>query len=127
MYTVILEFMTNKENGRPLMGIGERAGKAMLKNQSTVHTIWPYDAPNPIDDGKPPGKNMYGYQPVYYYQAQTKDWMAVFDAGTYASDYFVNTDFDGQGTSKVTKVAVGGMIHKFFLQATKIEEAIRKY
>jgi len=60
-------FMTNKENGRPLMGIGERAGKAMLKNQSTVHTIWPYDAPNPIDDGKPPGKNMYGYQPVYYY------------------------------------------------------------
>jgi hypothetical protein len=49
-------FMTNKENGRPLMGIGERAGKAMLKNQSTVHTIWPYDAPNPIDDGKPPGK-----------------------------------------------------------------------
>jgi alpha-glucosidase (family GH31 glycosyl hydrolase) len=53
--------------------------------------------------------------------------MAVFDAGTYASDYFVNTDFDGQGTSRITKVAVGGMIHKFFLQAPKIEEAIPKY
>lgn len=44
------------------MGLGERAGRAMFKNEKdSVHTIWPYDAPNPIDDGKAPGKNMYGY------------------------------------------------------------------
>ena len=55
-------FATNSATGRPIMGIGERAGRAMLKNQKdTVHTIWPYDAPNTIDDGKAPGKNLYGF------------------------------------------------------------------
>jgi hypothetical protein len=86
-----------------------------------VHTIWPQDQPNPIDDNKPPGKNMYGYQPVYYYQANTTDWMAVFDVGTYASDYFINTNVDGQQTTRITKVSTGGIIHKIFLQAPTIE------
>lgn len=87
---------TNSATGRPLMGIGERAGRAMFKNEKdTVHTIWPYDAPNPIDDGKPPGKNAYGYQPLYYYQTESSSWVGVFDIGTAPSDYFINTDVDG--------------------------------
>lgn len=115
-------FKTNPLNGYPLYGIGERAGRAHLKDQKDfVHTIWPQDQPNPIDDNKPPGKNMYGYQPVYYYQANTTDWMAVFDVGTYASDYFINTNIDGQNTTRITKVATGGIIHKIFLQAATIE------
>ena len=64
---------------------------------------------------------MYGYQPVYYYQADTTDWMAVFDVGTYASDYFINTNIDGQQTTRITKVAAGGIIHKILLQAPTIE------
>ena len=70
---------------------------------------------------------MYGYQPVYYYQTPSSSWMAVFDVGTYASDYFVNTDVDGQGNSRITKVAVGGIVHKIFLQDSNIEDTIRKY
>ena len=122
-------FTPNPLNGKPLMGLGERAGRSHLKDQKdNVHTLWPYDAPNPIDDGKAPGKNMYGYQPVYYYQANTTDWIAVFDISTYAADYFLNTDVDGKGLTRVTRVAVGGLIYKIFFQAPKgIEDAIKKY
>lgn len=123
-------FATNEANGNPLYGIGERAGRAHLKDQDNyVHTIWPYDQPNPIDDGKPPGKNFYGYHPVYYYQANTTDWMAVFDVGTYASDYYINTKamMDGMQMTQVTKIAIGGMIHKIFLQGKTIEDVIHKY
>ena len=123
-------FVPNEGNGSPLYGLGERAGRAHLKDQDNfVHTLWPYDAPNPIDDGKPPGKNMYGYHPVYYYQANTTDWMAVFDIGTYASDYFVNTNayMDNDRVTQITKVSVGGMIHKIFLQGKTIEDVILKY
>jgi alpha-glucosidase (family GH31 glycosyl hydrolase) len=123
-------FVPNEGNGAPLYGLGERAGRTKLKDQDNfVHTLWPYDAPNPIDDGKPPGKNMYGYHPVYYYQANTSDWMAVFDVGTYASDYFVNTNayMANDRATQITKIAVGGMIHKIFLQGKTIEESILKY
>jgi hypothetical protein len=109
-------FKTNPKNGYPLYGLGERAGRAHLKDQQDyVHTLWPQDQPNPIDNGKAPGKNLYGYQPVYYYQADTYDWIAVFDVGTYASDYFINTNVDGQNTTRVTKITTGGIIHKIFL------------
>lgn len=121
-------FKANPLTGRPIMGIGERAGRAMFKDEhDAIHTIWPYDAPNPIDDGKAPGKNMYGYQPVYYYQSDSTEWVAVFDVSTYASDYFVNTDFDGLGTARVTKIAVGGLVQKVFIQQPTIEQAIKKY
>ena len=72
---------------------------------------------------------MYGYHPIYYYQANTTDWMGVFDVGTYASDYFVNTDakIGDMSMVQVTKVAVGGMIHKIFLQGKTIEEVMIKY
>jgi len=121
-------FKTNPKNGYPLYGLGERAGRAHLKDQKDyVHTLWPQDQPNPIDNGKAPGKNLYGYQPVYYYQADTSDWIAVFDVGTYASDYFINTNVDGQNTTRVTKITTGGIIHKIFLQASTIEAAVVKY
>ena len=55
--------------------------------------------------------------------------MAVFDVGTYASDYFVNNNafMDNDRVTQITKVAVGGMIHKIFLQGKNIEEVILKY
>lgn len=119
-------FAPNPVNGKPFMGLGERAGRAQLKNQNdSVHTLWPQDAPNPIDDGKAPGKNMYGYQPVYYFQSETADWMAVFDISTYAADYFINTM---SPVTRVTRVAVGGLVYKAFLQSNKsIEAVILKY
>ncbi len=35
-------FEPNVANGKPLMGLGERAGRAHLRDQNdSVHTLWP--------------------------------------------------------------------------------------
>jgi hypothetical protein len=55
-------FDMNSENDNPLMGMGERAGELFFKNEiGGIHSRWSHDAANPIDDGKPPGRNMYGF------------------------------------------------------------------
>lgn len=61
-------FQMNAANENPLMGMGERAGDLFYKNEDGgVHSRWTHDAANPIDDGLPPGRNMYGLQPFYIY------------------------------------------------------------
>lgn len=55
-------FNMNTLNENPLMGMGERAGDLFFKNEDGgIHSRWTHDAANPIDDGQPPGRNMYGF------------------------------------------------------------------
>lgn len=54
----------NKISTNFLMGLGERNYKSRL-NVGEVYTTWCRDEPNEIEDGKPPGKNIYGYHPIY--------------------------------------------------------------
>jgi len=55
-------FPGNYRNEFPLMGMGERAGDLFYKNERNgVFSRWTHDAANPIDDGFPPGRNMYGF------------------------------------------------------------------
>ena len=45
-------FQMNELNDNPLMGMGERAGNLLYKNENGgVHSRWTHDAANPIDDG----------------------------------------------------------------------------
>jgi len=45
-------FKMNQLNDNPLMGMGERAGNLLYKNENGgVHSRWTHDAANPIDDG----------------------------------------------------------------------------
>lgn len=51
----------NPATNYPLMGMGERAGSLFYKDeQGGIHSRWAFDNANPIDDGLPPGRNMYG-------------------------------------------------------------------
>lgn len=54
----------NKISTRFLMGFGERNFKSRL-DVGDVYTTWCRDEPNEIEDGMPPGKNIYGYHPMY--------------------------------------------------------------
>jgi len=55
-------FKLDDKVGWPIMGMGERAGNLLYKNEDGgVHSRWTHDAANPIDDGFPPGRNMYGF------------------------------------------------------------------
>ena len=61
-------FNMSQANGNPLMGMGERAGNLFYKDENLgIHSRWTHDGANPIDDGLPPGRNMYGFQPLYVF------------------------------------------------------------
>lgn len=52
------------------MGMGERAGSLFYKNENGgIHSRYTFDQANPVDDGVPPGRNFYGYQPFYVYRS----------------------------------------------------------
>jgi hypothetical protein len=81
----------NNLTDNPLMGIGERAGSLFYKNeQGGIHSRWAFDGANPIDDGRPPGTNMYGVQPFYMYQSWDTSFMGVFNLNSYATDYVID-------------------------------------
>lgn len=85
-------FAMNPLNDNPLMGMGERAGDLLYKNEDGgLHSRWAHDAANPIDDGLPPGRNMYGIQPFYIYQSSNLKWYGVFNNNLYATDFIVTT------------------------------------
>jgi alpha-glucosidase len=108
------------------MGMGERAGDLYYKNETNgIHSRWTHDGANPIDDGLPPGRNMYGFQPTYYYQSNSLKWVAVFNNNPYATDFIVSTN---NGTdSQITTIMIGGMIEKYFFVGDKPNHVIRKY
>lgn len=55
-------FNMNTAIDQPLIGLGERAGSLFYKNEAGgIHSRYTFDQANPIDDGLPPGRNMYGY------------------------------------------------------------------
>jgi len=53
-------FSLNPANDNPLLGMGERAGD-LFYTEDGIHSRYTFDQANPIDDGLPPGRNMYGF------------------------------------------------------------------
>lgn len=125
-------FKMNQNIDQPLLGMGERAGSIFYKNeQGGIHSRYTFDQANPIDDGLPPGRNMYGYQPFYAFQSNikdTNDWFGVFDVSSYATDYILYSD-NGSGNkeTQIHKITIGGTINKFFFVGTKPDEIIKTY
>ena len=70
------------------MGIGERAG-SLFHTEDGIYSRYTFDQANPIDNGDPPGKNLYGFQPFYVYQSLYKQFVGVFDLNSYATDYLL--------------------------------------
>lgn len=55
-------FSMNNLTNFPLLGMGERAGSLFYQNETGgIHSRNAFDQANPIDDGLPPGRNMYGF------------------------------------------------------------------
>lgn len=100
-------FSLNPQTNFPLMGMGERAG-SLFYTEDGIHSRYTFDQANPIDDGLPPGRNMYGFQPMYVYQHPSTKWVGVFDLNSYATDYLLK--FNGGTNTQITKVSIGGTI-----------------
>jgi hypothetical protein len=104
------KFKLNPSNNFPLMGMGERAGSLFYKNETGgIHSRWAFDQANPLDNGLPPGRNMYGYQPFYMFQSETNNqFVGVFDLSSYATDYILY--YNETSETQITKINIGGII-----------------
>jgi hypothetical protein len=51
------------------MGLGERSTPGLFYEDG-VYSMWSMDTANPMDDGKIPGKNLYGVHPFYMFKSQ---------------------------------------------------------
>lgn len=119
-------FSLNPATGFPLMGMGERAGSLFYKDeQGGIHSRYAFDQANPIDDGLPPGRNMYGVQPFYLYQEPGTNYIGVFNLNPYAQDYIL---YFNQGVNTtITNIMIGGIISKYFFRGAKPDDVIKKY
>lgn len=85
-----LEFQ-NKINTDFIMGFGERNFKSRL-DIGGIYTTWSRDEPNEIEDGWPPGKNSYGFHPIYLRKEQSGKFDIGFLRSSHAFDMILLND-----------------------------------
>ena len=125
-YYLSLETEINS-NGK-IYGIGERTTDFFIKDG--IYTSWSFDAPDPIDDGKPPGKNAYGVHPVYFTRSKTgkQSHWGMFNLNANAQDTKVQLN-TGKNGAKISHYISGQGIFDmyFFIDNSSPEDAVKKY
>ncbi len=71
-----------------VMGLFERVSNNLYLPDGT-YSLWSRDTANPVEDGKPPGKNLYGTHPFYMYTATDNSWVGSFTNLAHAQDWKV--------------------------------------
>jgi alpha-glucosidase (family GH31 glycosyl hydrolase) len=80
-----------------------------------------------MEDGKLPGKNVYGVHPFYMFKHAKNSWVGVYHNSAQASDWWINNDFTS-GKVSISTVSTGGLGDMYiFLSAQKPESIIAKY
>ena len=106
-----------------IFGLGERVGEFFLAEG--VYTLWARDIPSPIEDGKKPGKNIYGTHPVYFSKlAKSDQFFAVFDHNAGAQDYVIKKDGNDW---KITQIKTSGVTDQFIILNDQISEVVHEY
>lgn len=59
------------------MGLGDQVGNDLFLNDG-VYSLWARDKGDPVQDGKMPGKNMYGVDPFVMGQSPDYHWYGIF-------------------------------------------------
>jgi alpha-glucosidase (family GH31 glycosyl hydrolase) len=96
-------------------GLGERVTDFRLPNG--IYTIFARDQGSPVDNGKPPGKNMYGSHPFY---------LASTDAGVAMGGFMFNSNAMDVTVADqaVTFHMIGGIIDFFGFNGPSPKEVV---
>ena len=107
-----------------IFGLGERVGEFFLKEG--VYTIWARDDPSPVEDGKKPGKNVYGSHPVFFTQMSSSksQFFAVFDHNAGAQDFFLKKEGSAY---TVTQIKTSGITHQFIIMNNSISSVVASF
>ena len=116
---------TAKIGGSQTFGLGERVTNLWLEDGT--FTLWAFDAVSPVEDGVPPGKNMYGVHPIYYTRMTLKgmenQFIAVFDNNAGAQDFIK----DSSNGLKMTHIKTSGFTERFLVLPQPITDVVRDY
>jgi hypothetical protein len=64
-------------NGGRIMGLGDQVSSDLFLKDG-IYSLWTRDEPSPVEDGKLPGKNLYGVHPYYMAKATDSTWFGVY-------------------------------------------------
>lgn len=122
-----LSLETQVNTNQKMYGFGERVTDFFV--QPGIYTSWAKDQTDPVDDGKRPGKNIYGTHPVYFTQSTTgkKNHWGMFNLNANAQD--TKIEFNGDLGAKISHYISGTGIFDmfFFLENTMPETTVSKY
>ena len=106
------------------MGLFERVSDDLFLPDG-VYSLWSRDQPNPVEDGKAPGKNLYGTHPVYMAKATDQSWFGVYTNLAAAQDWWIAGN--GDGTINMTTIATGGEGDLYFFFGADPNELTQAY
>jgi len=60
-----------------IFGLGEKVGPDFFLPDG-IYSLWSRDDASPVEDGKSPGKNIYGTHPFYMFKNDDITWVGVY-------------------------------------------------
>lgn len=82
----------SEDSFRGIFGLGERASTDYFF-KSGVYSLWNKDIDNPTENGKLPGKEVYGTHPFYMYKHGINSWVGVYHNLAQAQDWWITNDY----------------------------------
>jgi len=107
-----------------IYGLGERVTTDFNLSHG-VYTMFTRDEVSPIEDGKTPGKNMYGDHPFFMFRMFDGSFGGIFMLNSNPMDVIINA-FD-EKNYQVDHVAAGGIIDMFIIQSGTPKLIIEQY
>ena len=96
-----------EEDFHGIFGLGERSTKDFFY-KTGVYSLWSKDTWNPQENGKLPGKQVYGVHPFYMFKHSANSWVGVFHNLAQAQDWWINNDY-ASGNVSLSTIATGGL------------------
>mmetsp|Transcript_28241 Transcript_28241/g.42746 ORF Transcript_28241/g.42746 Transcript_28241/m.42746 type:complete len:472 (-) Transcript_28241:1226-2641(-) len=110
-----------------VIGLTERTSTNLFLEDG-VYGLWSFDTPNPVEDGKFPGKNLYGVHPFFMGMDSDKNWFGVFSNSAAAQDWWVsNGKDDDAGKVTLTQMSTGGVADLYFMASATPEGVTKAY
>jgi len=81
------------------------------------------DFPTPDEDGKAPGKNMYGQHPFFAYRHKKEAWVGVLYNLPNSQDWYIKND-ETSGMVGLNTIATGGVVDIYVMQGTSPDDVI---
>lgn len=116
----------SEDDFRGIFGLGERAQKDFFM-RSGVYSMWAKDIDNPTENGKLPGKEVYGAHPFYMFKHKNNSWVGVYHNNAQAQDWWINNNYT-TGKVSISTITTGGYGDIYvFVSSQKPESIIAKY